>query len=47
MGAIPFRRTDLLKATLLIVTGMLAACLVPLVGTAEPVKAAFPGRTGR
>ena len=47
MGAVPFGRTNLLKATLLIVTGVLAACLVALVGTAEPVKAAFPGENGK
>ena len=47
MGAVPFGRTNLLKATLLIVTGVLAACLVALVGTAGPVKAAFPGENGK
>jgi TolB protein len=47
MGAVPFRRANLLKATLLIVTGVLAACFVALAGTAEPVKAAFPGENGK
>ena len=47
MGTVPFGRTNLLKATLLIVTGVLAACLVALVGTAESVKAAFPGENGK
>ncbi len=47
MGAEPFGRTNLLKATLLIVTGVLAACLVALVGAAGPVGAAFPGENGK
>jgi hypothetical protein len=47
MGAARFGRNNLLKATLLVATGVLAACLVALIGAAGPVKAAFPGRTGR
>ena len=47
MGAAPFGRTNLLKATLLVATGVLAACFVALVGAAGPVKAAFPGENGK
>ena len=47
MGTAPFGRTNLFKATLLVVTGVLAACLVALVGAAGPVGAAFPGENGK
>ena len=47
MGAARFGRNNLLKVTLLIVTGVLAACLVALVSAAGPVKAAFPGENGK
>jgi TolB protein len=47
MGAARFGRNNLLKATLLVATGVLAACLVALIGAAGPVKAAFPGENGK
>ncbi len=47
MGAARFGRNNLLKATLLVVAGVLAACLVAIVGAAGPVGAAFPGENGK
>lgn len=47
MSARNFKRTELLKVSLVAVVAMLAACLLALVASEEPAEATFSGQNGK